>query len=79
MFIQSVNTCTDEPLISLIKTWFNGPTQLLISVCSRVKENIAFFDIFNNVMEYTEDIEGANESSPLEEAIEYTTQSKTIK
>merc|ERR1712238_604928 len=32
---------------------------------------IAFFDSFNKVMEYTEDIENADESSPLEEAIEY--------
>jgi hypothetical protein len=32
---------------------------------------LAFFDVFSQVMEYTEDIEDADESSPLEEAIEY--------
>ena len=32
---------------------------------------IAFFDTFSQGMEYTDDIEDATESSPLEEAIEY--------
>ena len=32
---------------------------------------LAFFDTFHDGMEYTDDIEDANEGSPLEEAIEY--------
>ena len=32
---------------------------------------LAFFDTFNDVMDYTDDIEDAHEGSPLEEAIEY--------
>jgi len=32
---------------------------------------LAFFDDFNEVMEYTEDIEDAPDASPLEQAIEY--------
>jgi hypothetical protein len=32
---------------------------------------LAFFDDFNEVMEYTEDIEDADDDSPLEQAIEY--------
>jgi hypothetical protein len=32
---------------------------------------LAFFDVFSDVMEHTEEIEDADESSPLEEAIEY--------
>lgn len=32
---------------------------------------LAFFDNFNEVMEYTEDIVDANDDSPLEQAIEY--------
>jgi len=48
-----------------------------IHLAAAIKSNIfcayyiAFFDTFNKVMEYTEEIEDANESSPLEEAIEY--------
>ena len=46
-------------------------------LAAAIKSNIfcayylAFFDTFNKVMEYTDEIEDANESSPLEEAIEY--------
>merc|ERR1719343_199348 len=32
---------------------------------------LAFFDDFNEVMEYTEEIEDANDDSPLKQAIEY--------
>jgi len=32
---------------------------------------LAFFDVFDEVMDYAEEVEDAHESSPLEEAIEY--------
>jgi tetratricopeptide (TPR) repeat protein len=46
-------------------------------LASAIKSNIfcayylAFFDLFRGVMEHTDEIEDADESSPLEEAIEY--------
>jgi hypothetical protein len=61
----------------ILKEEGSNESKCEIHLAAAIKSNIfcayylAFFDTFNKVIEYADEIEDANESSPLEEAIEY--------